>query len=862
MSNINLVFEHPLLLLLAIPAFAIILIPFLRLPARRRRTFRKIAPVVIHLVVVILLVLVIAGFTVVRDTDEKAVLLLVDLSDSTQSVQDQLESRAQELLTLMDEKTPAGVVIFGQSQLYTLELTHDRTLSLTAVEPLEADATDIGAALEYASKLLPTDKAGHIILLSDGKQTDGNAVTTAQFLATKGIRIDAVYFDTTTLDTTEVQISSFTAPEGAYVGDEMKFSGELLSNADMEVTLSLYADQELITSVTQQVVSGANLFELTCTAERAGNHTYRLVMEPEKDTVAQNNESYAFVKIVGQSTVLIIADTIGNAEVLSEVLSAENTVTTVTARNAPDTIIELCDYDEIILSNVDYDNLPYGYDALLDTYVSVFGRSLLVVGGTDTMMYGNMRGTGLADMLPVELTLKEDSDGKSVAMMLVLDCSSSMSQQSTYLSVAKQGAIKCVEAMSANDYVGVISFNSDAELDSPLIEGTDENKASLSRIISALTTGRGTYYTEALELAHEELLKSDAEIRHIMFLSDGQPNDSGYLEAVKDAADDGITVSTIGLGYSSEILETLATSGGGRYYYVSKATDLPNIMLSETEQVTVSSLKTGEFTPIVAQQSDLTASLGATALPTIYGYLGTTLKETATAYITTEEDHPIFASWNYGLGTVACFTCDLSGDWSSQWLEDAAGTAVTLGMVSFTVDEIHHNSSMSAVISIRGQTTDIAVTTADHTDDILTLTAVTGEEMVSYLLTQTEPGLYTVSINTAEAGVYELIVTQSTADNAIVDYLETAIAVSYSNEYDVFAESGEAVLDALCATTGGKVFSSLQQLAQVKVSPIDIIFNPRVLFAIIALCLMIADIAIRKLRWKDILYYLNLRKKK
>ena len=172
----------------------------------------------------------------------------------------------------------------------------------------------------------------------------------------------------------------------------------------------------------------------------------------------------------------------------------------------------------------------------------------------------------------------------AVALMLVLDCSMSMSQQSTYLQVAKQGAIKCVEAMSDNDYVGVVSFNRSAYLKSSLIEANETNKASLTRIISGLTTSQGTYYTEALEMAHEELLKSNAAVKHIIFLSDGQPSDRGYSEAVSNAAKDGITVSTIGLGYSSSILESMAESGSGRYYYVSSASDPPNIMLSETEQ--------------------------------------------------------------------------------------------------------------------------------------------------------------------------------------------------------------------------------------------------------------------------------------
>ena len=857
MSSIELSFENPLYLLLAIPAFAVILLPFLRLPVRRRKNFRKIAPVVLHMIVVTLLVLVISGFTVVRNADEKAVMLLVDLSDSTKTVQEDIEDRTTELLELIDEKTPVGVIVFGQTHIYTVEFNDDRSFTTAKID---TDATDIDSVLEYAASLLPTDRAGQIILLSDGKETDGNADSTALYLASRGVRIDAVYFDTTDLGSDEVQISTLIASDGAYVGDTLTFTADIQSNTDTEVTLSLYDNTELIQTLNQSVSSGSNVIELTCSAENAGTHAYQLVLETPVDTLSQNNQSYAYVNVAGESTVLIIADTIGNAQALEALLSTENTVTTVTARNAPDTIIELCDYDEVILSNVDYDQLPSGYDALLETYVSVYGRSLLAVGGQDTFMYGNMGGTALEEMLPVTFTLQEDSEAASVALMLVLDCSMSMSQQSTYLSVAKQGAIKCVEAMTGNDYVGVISFNRQAYLKSELILANDTNKDSLTRIISGLTTSQGTYYTEALQMAHQELLKSDAEVRHIIFLSDGQPSDRGYTEAVQSASADGITVSTIGLGYSSDILETLAAYGNGRYYYVSKASDLPNIMLSETEQVTVSSLITGEFTPIVAKDSELTASVGSVGLPVVYGYLGTTVKEEADAYITTEEGHPIYAQWGYGNGTVACFTSDLNGIWSSVWLSDGVGTAITQAMVATTVDEIHHNSSMNAKIDVRGQTTDITVTTAGNTENALNLTVAFDGSTKSYVLTQTDPSVYTASIKTGQSGVYELMVTQTDAGESIVDYLETAIAVSYSSEYDAFATSGEPLLNTLCSYTDGELYTDMQKLANVQVSSISILFDPMVLFCIIAAVLMLCDIAIRKLRWKDIRNYFISRK--
>ena len=859
MSSIELSFENPWFLLLAIPSFAIILLPFLRLPARRRKTFRKIAPVVLHTIVVLLLILIISGFNVVRDLDEQAVMLLVDLSDSTGTVQSEIEDHTQQLLELIDKNTPVGVVAFGKTQLYTVKFDEDRSFSVTKVD---SDATDIDGALEYASSLLPTDKAGHIILLSDGKETDGDANNTAHYLASRGVRIDAVYFDTTQLSTAEVQISTFASPDGAYVGDVMTFAATIQSNTDTEVTLSLYDDGELVTNLSQNITSGSNMIELNCEAESAGIHAYQLALQAQEDTLLQNNTSYAYVNVASQSAVLIIADTIGNGEKLAQLLSADNTVTTVTAPNAPNSIIDLCDYDEVILSNVDYSQLPSDYDALLETYVGVYGRSLLAVGGENTFMYGGMEGTALEEMLPVTFTLQEDAEGKSVALMLVLDCSNSMSQQSMYLSVAKQGAIKCVEAMSQNDYVGVISFNSTAYLKSPLIEASDSNKDSLTRIISALTTNRGTYYTEALEMAQEELKNSNADIKHIIFLSDGQPSDYGYSQAVESASNDGITVSTIGLGYSSSILESMAEAGSGRYYYVSSASDLPDIMLSETEQVTVSSLITGEFTPVVTVESDLSTVVGVSTLPNIYGYLGTTIKDGATAYIVTDEDRPIYASWAFGLGTVACFTSDLNGQWSAGWLADDIGIATTLAMVSTTIDDVHHNSSISAEIAVRGQTTDITVITAGNAEDTLNLTVASDSGTEAYVPTQIDPSVFTASVKTADPGVYELMITQTDSSGTIVDYLEAAITVSYSSEYNAFADSGEPLLSTLCSYSDGGIYTDMQQLANVQVSSISIVYNPMIAFAVISAFLMLADIAIRKLRWKDIRNYFITHKSK
>ena len=105
---------------------------------------------------------------------------------------------------------------------------------------------------------------------------------------------------------------------------------------------------------------------------------------------------------------------------------------------------------------------------------------------------------------------------------------------------------------------------------------------------------------------------------------------------------------------------------------------------------------------------------------------------------------------------------------------------------------------MQSEITVRGQTTDITVTTAGGDDHVLNLVTSFGTVTNSYVMTQTEPGVYTASIETASPGLYAMMVTQSDADATIVDYLESAIAVSYSQEYDAFADNGQVFLTTLC----------------------------------------------------------------
>ena len=106
--------------------------------------------------------------TFVENSDEQAVVLLVDLSSSTKNVRDQIIDRTNDLLTLIDKKVPVGIVAFSGECLYSL--TFEESKRTFEPELIKDNATNLEEALVYAESIAPKDKATRFIVLSDGKE--------------------------------------------------------------------------------------------------------------------------------------------------------------------------------------------------------------------------------------------------------------------------------------------------------------------------------------------------------------------------------------------------------------------------------------------------------------------------------------------------------------------------------------------------------------------------------------------------------------------------------------------------------------------------------------------------------------------
>lgn len=852
MNSIEFFFERPLLLLLLLPALAIILVPFFLLPVHRRKGFKKIAPVVIHCILVLLLSLILSGFTFFKITDKQAVFLLVDLSFSTEQTQNEIKARTEELLSLIHKNTPVGVVVFGADQIYDLHLEQN-TRALTLSTP-KGSATNIEGALSYLLTLVPEDKSCRVVLLSDGKQNEGKAENAAYLLAEKGIRVDAYYFDSTVSDRPEMQLSSFSAPEGAWEKEDCHLSCEIASNRETNAVLELYANGKLLSEQSVSLKKGTVPVVFTLSEISPGVHTYeaRLLAPQGFDSIPQNNSALAALSVSGKEHLLVLADTIKNGEALASLLGEGFEVTVKRAHTAPKTIAGLCDYDSIVLMNVDYYGLPAGFTSNISKYVGAYGRNLFLVGGRDTFMFGSMEDSVLEELSPVNFKLEESPEGATVALMLVLDCSSSM--RGEYLELAKQGAIKSLDALHPNDLAGVVSFHKEATLQSPLIASDNKGKELLTRVISGLEVGSGTYYTEAIGIATEELLKCDADIKHILFLSDGRPSDGGYYDAVIKANDQSITVSAIGLNYSSSVLDYMAYYGKGRYHYVESAEELPQIMLSEAESARINPTIQGQIGTKINRQSPLTKDLDASSLPPLLGYLGTTAKEHAEIHLETNNGHPLFATAEYGMGTVSCFTSDLGGHWSKEWLASTNAAALVRQMLTFTRPALHSDTSLKVTATPQGTGVHLSVnTTGQNASNIVyvTLKDPLGQEIKKELSLR-HKGLYEGVVQTEALTLYEMTVVEETANHEPVDQLTLPLAVNWCHEYDAFASGGEGILATICNLTGGSLLTKASEGAHIALPPLKIPKNPHLPILILCGLLFLADVAIRRLRLKDI----------
>ena len=867
MSDFSITFTNPWLLFLMIPGIALVLFAFFRVSKQFRYTRNRVISLSLGVVMVVLCAFMAAGigfsYYVANDTNE--VLLLVDASYSNRESGDTKDDFIQSVIEENADKARLGIVTFGYNQVYAVPFSDGAENIMEAYRnaPSPDDsATDIAAALTYAQSLFTHPESAKIIVLTDGIETDGNAMGTVASLALAGIRVDFVdYSEPQSGD--EVQISGVDLPEGIIrTGTNNQLELSVQTSESMDVRVTLYDNGEQVLSEYAELSKGTNTLYFTYAFETAGLHELRFEIEGVSDTLSQNNIYYSYVYIDVVDNVLILQRD-SEGEQLRQLFSDDFSVTIKKISEAPATLNELREYDQVILANIANADMPEGFIDILNSYVYDVGGSLLTVGGTrdengDTVanVYNreDMEGTLYQDMLPV---IAEDYT-PPVAVVLVIDNSGSMGD---YMDEAKESAKEGLRALDERDYVGIVTFGDNATTVLGMTPAAEMRtiETAIDRIDYAMT---GTVFSNGLQRAGLLLSSMSGGVnqKHIILISDGEPSssDNAYINITEANLAAGITTSCITFTNDNAAAEAVAAAGDGESYVAAGGsglaetikTDLSNPVIREFEYVT--------FQPQFGDYSSILSGINEEDIPTLDGFYGVRLKNDAQGILIGDYGQPIYAQWDYGNGKVGSFMCDLSGVWSADFLENDTGQQLLYNIISglfpqesVAVDEI-----------------ELTVSRDNYTLSTNIYTSIAEEESIRVLVSKiendgTKTAIHTIDVENfngnqavdfdiMQGGVYEIEVQKLNADGSVLASNVIYQEFSYSLEYDPFLSDNDnsAHIVELASAGGGRVIQDAAAAFDGLVTSFFRTYDPRGVLAVIIIVALLLDVAVRKFKFK------------
>ncbi len=663
---------------------------------------------------------------------------------------------------------------------------------------------------------------------------------------------------------------------------------------------------------TVDIAAGTQVVNFTKKFTTEGLHEIRIKATESNDKLEENNTYYSYIYLEVYDRVLVIDQ--GKDEHESDAISsllaqekegADYEVTVLhlaSSTHVPTTVDELLDYDQIILNNIASGDLtPYALDELLYSYVYDYGGGLFTAGGNNAdgtaHAYNrfDLRNTLLQQMLPVQAV----DYTPPVGVVLVIDISGSMSGEK--IEWAKNGAKICLDALTERDYVGIVTLEDSYHTELQLTSRTEET--TIRETIDNISGSGGTKYTPAITRAGRALVAEQrVDRRHVILITDGLPGDQpeDYMPEVRRYyRNNGITFSAIGIDMTAgsdpaKVLEDIVKESDGKLFLADSEHDLLGSLINDLNAPAIKELTEEDFHPSVANElsqvvsgvkyglvEDLDAEGNvikqtARALDaTLGGFYGVRARERADTILVGQFEVPIYAQWKFGEGMVGSFMCDLNNHWSANFLSDENGQKLLLNIVSnlmptsnirpnsirMELEEDNYFNRLNIYTSLNeGET--IQGSIIEYTDDgevTTSLNAKTDAQNGDLYVTAdlNAENRYTRSTFVVKkSGTYRIVLNKVDKDGNIIATADTYKTFSYSEEYDMFTEAADfdpaALMAELAAKGNGSVVAADDPWSVFRdfVTGTEKVVDPALAFIITAAVLFLADIAVRKFKFK------------
>jgi len=219
--------------------------------------------------------------------------------------------------------------------------------------------------------------------------------------------------------------------------------------------------------------------------------------------------------------------------------------------------------------------------------------------------------------VPAEQAPVTRSGRPPLSYCAILDVSGSMhGEKLQYSKDAIRHAIKCLHD---DDVFSLVTFSNKVR---SVFEPQSFNKnlyASIESALLEITAGGMTALCDGMKLGIKKALKKKQPSNLALILSDGQANvGETDIERIGqfalEARQEGLVLSTLGVGmdYNEALMTEIATQGGGRFYHLQDAAQIPAFMAGEL----------GEVANLAARGArlELTLPPGSTVMPMSSAY--------------------------------------------------------------------------------------------------------------------------------------------------------------------------------------------------------------------------------------------------
>lgn len=650
---------YPIWLLLALPW--VVAMGLWRMPTRLLRVIRGLA--------VAAVLLGLAGLAIEWPSRAGTVVVV---SDRSFSMPPGAAQRQLEIIHALEKEMSGGdrlaVVSFGRRVAIEQAPQTGKFNEFTHV--VGRDGSNLAGALDTALSLIPAGAPGRILLVSDGRYTGPDPVPRAAGAATRDIAID--HFALQRPLAGDLAIDRLDTPTGITPGEAFMIWADVRSPIAQTISYQLTRNGALIASGSRHVPAGLSRMSFRDRADEPGTAQYNLqISAPEEDPLPENNRARMLTAIAGPKPLLVVSPTRQSA-FAALLAKGRLNIRAITADQADFSLESLAGYSGVCLEDVPAQAIGAPAMENLAAWVRHTGSGFMMTGGESSFGPGGYFKSPLEPIMPVSMELRREHRKLSVAIVVALDRSGSMSMVvpggRTKMDLANAGAAQVVEMLSAFDEVGVWAVDSQPH---KIVElGPLTNKPQVtSKIRSIASQGGGIYVYEALKASVGMVTKAQAETKHIILFSDANDSEQPgqYIDLLDKASKAGITVSVIGLGKPTDsdaaFLRDVAKRGNGRIFFTENPAELPRLFAQDTIVVARSAFIDDPVS--VRTTGSITALSGSRFAdpPGIGGYNLCYLRPGATlaARSVDEYEAPILASWQVGTGRALAYTGQVDG---------------------------------------------------------------------------------------------------------------------------------------------------------------------------------------------------------